>query len=41
MGEEEDASLQQEAAAKTQDLMSLQIAAATAAARRVHIHISL
>jgi len=40
MGEAEEGSLQQEAAAKTQEIMSPQIAAA-AAARRVHIHISL
>jgi hypothetical protein len=40
MGEEEEGSLQQEATAKTQQIMSPQIAAA-AAARRVHIHITL
>jgi hypothetical protein len=37
MGEEEEGSLQQEAAATTQEIMSPQIAPA----RRVHIHISL
>jgi hypothetical protein len=43
MGEAEEGSLQQEAAAKTQEIMSPQIAAAAAAAaaRRVHIKISL
>jgi hypothetical protein len=39
MGKEEEGSLQQEAAAKTQEIVSPQIGAA--AARRVHIHISL